>query len=112
LPVLHLVVFDESNPHAVAFQLRELALTLERTAVDLGGAASGDVLGPLAAALGRTPLIGFEPESGEVLEAACAGLAALLSNAERGAYAVSDDLQRRFFTHAGTSAPLDAGAAR
>ena len=110
LPVLHLVVFDESNPHAVAFQLRELTLALEHTAVELGRDVAGDALAALVEALGRVSLVGFEPESGAILAAACADLAGLLSRAERAAYGVSDDLQRRFFTHAGTPAPLGGGA--
>jgi uncharacterized circularly permuted ATP-grasp superfamily protein/uncharacterized alpha-E superfamily protein len=110
LPVLHLVVFDETNPHAVAFQVRELTSALDRTAVELGGEGAGRLLGPLAAALVGTALVGFEPESGDVLEAACAELAALLNGAERVAYGVSDELHRRFFTHAGTPAPVGVGA--
>jgi uncharacterized circularly permuted ATP-grasp superfamily protein/uncharacterized alpha-E superfamily protein len=109
LPVIHLVVLDETNPHAVAFQLRELAIALVRTAAELGGELSTDELGPLIASLRTLPLVGFEPESGEVLEAACANLAALLGRAEQVAYAVSDDLQRRFFTHAATPAPVGIG---
>jgi uncharacterized alpha-E superfamily protein len=110
LPVLHLVVFDETNPHSVAFQLRELTAALERTAVEVGGDVLGDGLAPLVEALAQAPLEGFEPESGAELEAACAELAARLALAERVAYEISDDLQRRFFTHAGTPAPLGLGA--
>ena len=105
LPVLHLVVFDETNPHAVAFQLRELPLHLERTAAELGGEAMGAALGPLARALRTAPLEGFEPEGGAALEEACADLAALLELARGAAFGLSDELQRRFFTHAGTPAP-------
>ena len=104
--MLHLVVFDETNPHALAFQLRDLKETLARTSVELGGETPGALLGPLHKALSRTSLDGFEAESGELLEKACADLAALVGRIERGAYAVSDELQRRFFSHAGTSAPL------
>jgi uncharacterized circularly permuted ATP-grasp superfamily protein/uncharacterized alpha-E superfamily protein len=110
LPVLHLVVFDETNPHAIAFQLREVAAILERIAIDAGGGALGDEMQSIALALRAAPLAGFEPESGGVLEAACADLAALLSRAERAAFALSDDVQRRFFTHAGTPAPLGVDA--
>jgi uncharacterized alpha-E superfamily protein len=112
LPVLHLVVCDESNPHSVAFQLREIALVLERTAVALGGDVAGDALGPIGDALSQAPLAGFEAESGAVLEAACAELAGLLTRTEYAAYGVSDELQRRFFTHAGTPVPLGAGERR
>lgn len=109
LPVLHLVVFDETNPHSLAFQLRDLAQTFERTAEELGGEAPGDALAPLAKALSRTSLDGFEGESGELLERACSDLSDLVWRIERGAYAVSDELQRRYFSHAGTPAPLGGG---
>jgi uncharacterized circularly permuted ATP-grasp superfamily protein/uncharacterized alpha-E superfamily protein len=110
LPVLHLVVFDESNPHSVAFQLRELSILLAHTAVELGREVSGDFLAPLAAAFRAAPLDGFEPETGEVLELACRDLALLLGRAEQAAYGLSDELQRRFFSHAGTPAPLGQGS--
>ena len=105
LPVLHLVVFDATNPHAVAFQLRELPQHLARTAAELGGAVFGAALGPLAEALRAFPLAGFEAESGAELKIACADLAALLERARAAAFGLSDELQRRFFTHAGTPAP-------
>lgn len=102
LPVLHLVVFDASNPHSVAFQLRELLALLESTAEELGHDVSTDVLAPLATELHATPLAGFEPESGEILAAACATLAGVLERTETASYETSDQLQRHFFTHAGT----------
>jgi hypothetical protein len=68
----------------------------------------GAALGPLARALRTAPLEGFEPEGGAALEKACADLAALLELARGAAFGLSDELQRRFFTHAGTPAPLGA----
>ena len=112
LPVLHLVVFDETNPHSLAFQLRDLAHTFAGTAKELGGDPPGDALVPLAKALSRTSLDGFEGESGELLERACSDLSDLVYRIERGAYAVSDELQRRFFSHAGTPEPLGGGGRR
>ncbi len=110
LPVLHLVVIDETNPHSVAFQLREMGtmLRLIESELEVEGLARG--FPPLAQRLRTFPLAGFEPASGDVLEAACAALGAILGESERYAYGVSDDLQRRFFTHAGTPAPLGIGA--
>lgn len=99
LPVLHLIVLDGTNPHSVAFQLRELAVALVRTHAELGGEPTGDEIGAVIAALRNLPLTGFEPERGEELERACRDLAALLERSERLAYSVSDELQRRFFTH-------------
>jgi uncharacterized alpha-E superfamily protein len=113
LPVLHLIVLDESNPHAVLFQVRELSLMLERVAVELGDDVAGldfrDDLGPIADALRDVPLTAFEPEEGETLERACVDLARLLRRAEKLAYGFSDELQRRFFTHVGTHAPVGIG---
>lgn len=109
LPVLHLVVFDESNPHAVAFQLRELGAILKRIATELGSGPEL-VLEPASLALSRVSLAGFEPESGPVLDAACRGLAESLERVERAAFALSDDLQRQFFTHTATPAPVGIGA--
>ena len=109
LPVLHLVVFDASNPHSVAFQINELSVLLGRTTTELGREVP-DVLGPLVSAFRDSPLEGFEPESGDVLEAACADLAALLGRAEQAAFRLNDELQRRFFSHAGTPAPFGRNA--
>jgi uncharacterized circularly permuted ATP-grasp superfamily protein/uncharacterized alpha-E superfamily protein len=112
LPVLHLVVFDESNPHAALFQLRELLASLDRTAKELSADVPSGALAPLAELLRNARLEGFEAESGEELEVACADLARLLARVERAAYGVSDGLQRRFFTHAGTPTPTIAVGAR
>jgi uncharacterized alpha-E superfamily protein len=106
LPVLHLVVFDETNPHAVAFQLRELSLTLERIAAEVGGEAVGDVQGLFADVLANVSLEGLEADANDVVEAACADLAMLLGRIERAAFGLSDRVQRRFFTHAETPAPV------
>jgi uncharacterized circularly permuted ATP-grasp superfamily protein/uncharacterized alpha-E superfamily protein len=114
LPVLHLVVFDESNPHAVAFQMNELSTILQRIAKELGvdtpQAASTELLAPLLRTLRGASLAGFEQESGDGLDESCHGLAAFLFRVERAAYELSDELQRRFFSHAGTPAPLGIGA--
>jgi uncharacterized alpha-E superfamily protein len=42
LPVLHLVVLDDTNPHSVAFQLRELPSILERIETEAPGSAKSD----------------------------------------------------------------------
>jgi hypothetical protein len=70
-----------------------------------------DELRGFAERLRSAPLSGFEPEAGEMVEAACADLGVLLGGVERAAYAVSDGLQRRFFSHAATPAPLGIGDA-
>ncbi len=109
LPVVHLVVFDETNPHAVAFQLQELATMLDRIVSELGGKQASSFLRPVAEALEAADLRGFELESGEALEVACAKLQALLRRAEHAAFALSDDLGRQFFTHTATPAPVGIG---
>ena len=63
-------------------------------------------LAAVGTALRDAPLDGFDEDPGEVLDAAAAEMVALLARAERVALALSDELQRRFFTHAGTPAPV------
>ena len=109
LPVMHLVVFDETNPHSVHFQVVELVSLLARTATELGQhgpTPSSEELAALAEAWREAPLEGFDHDAGEELEHACFALARLLARAERASLAMSDELQRRFFTHAATPAPL------
>jgi uncharacterized alpha-E superfamily protein len=101
LPVLQLVVFDETNPHAVAFQLRELDATLATITTELRVAHLGGPIAELGTSLRSIPLDGFEPEFGSILEGACANLAALLVRIEHVSLGMSDELQRLFFTHAG-----------
>ena len=101
LPVVHLVALDETNPHAIAFQVRELATTIDRGAAALGGDFVDTELEPLSAALRAYRLEALEAEPGAPLQAACAELAALLVRAQRVAFALSDALHRRYFTHVG-----------
>lgn len=105
LPVLHLVVMDDTNPHAVVFQVKELVALVQRIAVDLGAGAK-DVLGPVARELEAATLAGFEGEQGPGVEAAAKDLALLLGRVEAASFALSDDLQRRFFNHAASPVPL------
>jgi uncharacterized alpha-E superfamily protein len=109
LPVLHLVVFDRTNPHAVAFQIHELGFMLERVAKELGAQPSVAGLSELAAELQSTSLSGFEAQAGVELENACVSLGKLLDRAEKAAFALSDDLGRQFFTHTATPAPVGIG---
>jgi uncharacterized alpha-E superfamily protein len=102
LPVLDLIVFDDSNPHGVVFQASVLARYLERMARELG--ASFD--GKLAEALER--LRGFDLEKFEHLQlsqcrecAPCEELAALLDDLNWAAIQLSDWLGMRYFTHVG-----------
>jgi uncharacterized circularly permuted ATP-grasp superfamily protein/uncharacterized alpha-E superfamily protein len=106
LPVLHLVGFDETNPHAVAFQVRELVSSSLRIVDEIGGDPVGRSLAALGQELRRCPLEGFEPEEGPEVERAAEVLGKLLDRCERAAYDLSDEAHRRFFTHAGTPVPL------
>lgn len=106
LPVLHLVVFEQTNPHAVIFQLREVARTRQRICQELSFDGWGTGVDEVAAALMSTSLSGFEAESGITLERACTALATLLDQAEHTALDLSDDVQRRFFNHADSPAPV------
>lgn len=106
LPVLHLVVLDRTNPHAIAFQLRELVGLLERVRAELGGERVGQRLDGTLAALEAFDLSGFDDDAPEVLDRASEVLADTLAEVERTAYAVSDEIGRRFFSHAGSPAPL------
>ncbi len=105
LPVLHLVVFDASNPHSVMFQLREIAGILQRIAEALG-AGVDDALAKSADELRAFSLAPFEQESGVELARACTALGDVMVRIEQAAFQISDDSQRKFFSHAATPAPL------
>ena len=89
LPVLHLVGFDETNPHAVAFQVRELVSSSLRIVDEIGGEPVGRSLAALGLELRRCPLEGFEPEEGPEVERAAEVLGKLLDRCERAAYDLS-----------------------
>ena len=95
LPVLHLLVFDVSNPHSVAFQLDAVRRYLDRCARELNHPAP-PLLDPYEAQLRTFDLTRFEAEH---CDAACTELATLLLAVERTAYALSDEVHRRFFIH-------------
>lgn len=104
LPVLHLIVLDGTNPHSVAFQLRELAVALVRTHAELGGEPTGDeILGPSSRPFATCRSRGSSPSEGKSSSRLC-HLASLRDRSERLAYGVGPDLQRRFFTHTGLGA--------
>uniref|UniRef100_Q47BP2 Uncharacterized protein n=1 Tax=Dechloromonas aromatica (strain RCB) TaxID=159087 RepID=Q47BP2_DECAR len=102
LPVIDLLVFDDSNPHGVIFQASVLMRYLDRMARELGvNFGEG-----LAAALDR--LHQFDLERLENLEfdssedcAPCEELANLLQGLDRAASQLSAALGMRYFTHVG-----------
>lgn len=95
LPTLHLLAFDVSNPHSVTFQVQSLQRHLHQSARELGHTAPTQ-LDALESRLARFDLTRFEAKQ---CGAACAALASLLSDAEASAYALSDEIHRRFFIH-------------
>ncbi|MFO0589448.1 MAG: circularly permuted type 2 ATP-grasp protein [Polyangiaceae bacterium] len=123
LPVIHLVVLDASNPHAVMFQLQDLLRHLDSSAEELGTGMPDDDLRRVELELARIDLTAFEatgltgssrPPGDEAHRSspqhksqsdACKALSELLSQVRMAGFSLSDALHRRFFSHAGTPAP-------
>ena len=102
LPVIDLLVFDDSNPHGVLFQAGVLTRYLERMGRELGT----DFDGALAEAIER--LRAFDlgklehlPYSRGFASAPCSELAGLLRDLQTAAGQLSDWLGMRYFTHVG-----------
>jgi uncharacterized circularly permuted ATP-grasp superfamily protein/uncharacterized alpha-E superfamily protein len=99
LPMLDLIVFDDTNPHGVVFQIRQLLAYLDELTASLGqepGELSG-VLPTLLTLLSGFDLVRFEFGS----RGACRDLARLLDETTQAAWALSDRLAMRHFTHIG-----------
>ena len=96
LPLAHLLVFDGSNPHSVAFQVEALQNELARTARDLGHPYPSLMIDPLARRLADFDLTRFEAEDCEL---AVRTLRTLLAEAEDAAGNLSEEVHRRFFIH-------------
>jgi uncharacterized alpha-E superfamily protein len=102
LPVIDLLVFDDSNPHGVIFQASVLGRYLDRMARELGATFDGK----LGEALER--LRAFDLERLEHLQfddchecKTCEELATLLVDLNVAAIQLSDYLGMRYFTHVG-----------
>ncbi len=102
LPVIDLLVFDESNPHGVMFQAAVLGRYLDRMVRELGSDYDGR-LDHAAAALRSFNLEQLEHQPFTSAQAAvpCERLALLLDKLDAAATQLSDWLQRRYFTHVG-----------
>ena len=102
LPVIDLLVFDDSNPHGVIFQASVLSRYLERMARELGATFDGKLVLALEA------LRQFDLERLEHLQfadchdcSACIELADRLDELNAAAVQLSDALGMRYFTHVG-----------
>jgi uncharacterized alpha-E superfamily protein len=96
LPVLDLLLLDESNPHSVCYQLAALSGRLDKIKSRLGFAPFNDPRSLLDALrrfdLGHLEYLG-SPQSQP--------LSTLLAACARCANGLSDELTQRFFVHAG-----------
>ncbi|SHM63081.1 circularly permuted type 2 ATP-grasp protein [Rhizobacter sp. OV335] len=97
LPVLDLLLRDDTNPRSVAFQVKGLVEYTDRLERTHGRFAS-DVLGPAQAALLALGAHDLHPES--------EALAAVIDQLQRAAYTVSDELTLKFFSHAASRSVL------
>ena len=91
LPVLDMLVRDDSNPRAIAFQVKGLTEYIAKLELSHGRFAS-DVLAPAQAALRDLSAQDLHPES--------EALAGLLDQLRKCAGTVSDELTLKFFSHA------------
>ncbi|MFL9924377.1 circularly permuted type 2 ATP-grasp protein [Herbaspirillum lusitanum] len=105
LPVLHLLVFDVSNPHGIAYQFRMLQHYLQDIASQLG-LLSMSIPSHLSEQLNAMNLNDFAHGSATMKEANEA-LRHLMRDAVSGAATLSDDLSRHYFTP--LTAPVSQG---
>ena len=101
LPALDLIIFDQGNPHAVAFQLQNLTRYLDRLEADLGDAGESYPLRPILEHLMAFDLADFEKVDFTDCFGcpACMKLANLLDEIVSAAYVLSERLAMRHFTH-------------
>src|SRR6185436_7973197 len=91
LPVLDLLVRDDSNPRSIAFQVKGLHDYLVRLGTALGDCGA-DLLGPSIEMLaGLDAACDLDPASER--------LAGLLGGLQAASYALSEQLGLRFFSH-------------
>lgn len=91
LPVLDMVVRDDTNPRSIAFQVKGLADYLVKIEATHGAFAS-ELLAPGQFALRALTAADLQPESPV--------LAAVLEQLKRAAHAISDELSMKCFSHA------------
>lgn len=102
LPTLDLIVFDEGNPHSVAFQLQILIRYLDNLTRLLGGPHDRALRQELARLQGFD-LGRFEGQSFSDCRTCdpCLALAAILGEGSLAAATLSDRLAMRYFSHVG-----------
>jgi len=102
LPAVDLIVFDDGNPHSVAFQAQILVRYLDNLARLLGGPRDEAMRAALARLL-DFDLGRFEGQTFSQCRACdpCVDLAAILGEVSLAAAALSDRLAMRFFSHVG-----------
>ena len=97
LPVLDILLRDETNPRSVAFQIKGLSEYIAKLELGHGRFAS-DVIAPAQAALRELSPLDLHPES--------AAVAQVLEQLRKCAGAVSDELTLKFFQHAASRSVL------
>jgi len=105
LQVLHLLVFDVSNPHSIAYQFRMLQHYLTDIAQQLG-ILSMNIPAHLSEQLNSFSLPEFAHDAASA-ELANQRLIELMREACNAGYALTDDLARHFFTP--LSVPVSQG---
>jgi uncharacterized circularly permuted ATP-grasp superfamily protein/uncharacterized alpha-E superfamily protein len=91
LPVLDMVMRDESNPRSLAFQAKGLAEFIGKLEA-AHGAFGSDILAPAHEALRALAVGELRPESEAVAD--------VLDQLHRATYAISDAISLKFFSHA------------
>ncbi|MBV9891655.1 MAG: alpha-E domain-containing protein, partial [Rhizobacter sp.] len=91
LPVLDMVLRDDANPRSLAFQAKGLVDFIAKLESMHGEFASA-LLAPAHAALAALPVGELRPESAQ--------LADVLAQLQSAAYAISDAISLKFFSHA------------
>ena len=111
LPVIDLLVKDESNPHSVCFQLTLLSREIHEFEERLG---FHPISNPrlLLQSLRIFDLSELDNDGAAHREPARfgEGLATILRDCERHAYEISDELSQRFFVHVGEHPQANAAA--
>ena len=97
LPVLDMLMRDETNPRSIAFQVKGLVEYIDKLELSHGRFAS-DVLAPAQAALRALAPLDLYPESDAVAQ--------VLDQLRKCAAAVSDELTLKFFSHAASRSVL------